>query len=153
MKKFWVGAGIVILLVASLCLRADAPAAKLHGEHLITPKELVKLLKSGASPKPVLLQVGVHSLYVQGHIPGAIYAGPASNKDGIANLRSHVALLPRNTFIVIYCGCCPWTYCPNFRPAAAELHKLGFTHVSILHLPTTFQHDWVEQGYPVVTGE
>lgn len=114
---------------------------------LITPEQLLQALKLPEKQRPLILQVGVHSLYLHSHIPGAEYVGPAGH--GIESLRKRTVHLPRNTFIVIYCGCCPWSYCPNFRPAAEELRKMGFTNFKVLHLPTTFQVDWANKGYPV----
>ena len=41
-----------------------------------------------------------------GHIPDSEYIGPASSESGLHNSQD-VAPLPRDKFIVIYCGCCP----------------------------------------------
>lgn len=64
-------------------------------------------------------------------------------------LRKTVAALPKNTVIVVYCGCCPFTKCPNIRPAFLEMKKMGFTHVELLNLPVNLQTNWVAKGYPL----
>jgi rhodanese-related sulfurtransferase len=68
-------------------------------------------------------------------------------------LRARAASLPKDSPVVIYCGCCPWDHCPNIRPAFAELKKAGFTRVRVLYLATGLGVDWVEKGFPSVKGE
>jgi hypothetical protein len=38
---------------------------------------------------------------------------PSGEEAGLQLLRNRVAKLPKNTAIVIYCGCRPWSNCPN----------------------------------------
>lgn len=139
-------ASTAILTVPSFSQQMSSDSNSAEG--LIQPEELVKVLQSPHGPRPLVLQVGVKVLFVHGHIPGAEYVGPGSSPEGIEKLRKRVANLPRDTFIVLYCGCCPWSHCPNIRPAGAELQKMGFTNTKLLYLPTSFQHDWIEKGYP-----
>ena len=112
----------------------------------IQPFELNNLLKSN-SEKPVIFQVGPRIFYSQSHIPGAKFAGPGNQQAGMQLLEASVKDLPRSTFIVIYCGCCPWARCPNMGPAFKRLQDLGFTNVKALFLPNSFGDDWVRQGY------
>jgi thiosulfate/3-mercaptopyruvate sulfurtransferase len=114
---------------------------------LVQPKDLAAEL--GRSSKPVILQVGPNVLYRSHHIAGALYAGPASKQEGLDLLTEAVKDLPRDRQIVIYCGCCPWDRCPNIKPAAEALAKLGFTHVRSLYIPTNFKTDWIDRNYPV----
>lgn len=100
-----------------------------------------------------MLQVGSHTLFVQAHIPGSEYVGAAANQTGLQQLRKRVESLPRNRFIVIYCGCCPWSHCPNVKPAHDELTALGFTNVKVLYISDNFGTNWVEKGYPTAKGE
>jgi rhodanese-related sulfurtransferase len=118
----------------------------------INPDELAKILLSKAE-KPLMIQVGSHVLYAQAHIPGSEYIGPASSASGLTQLRTRVQPLPRNKFIVIYCGCCPWSHCPNVKPADEALHAMGFTNVKVLYIADNFGTDWVSKGYPVSKGE
>ena len=92
-------------------------------------------------------------MFDQAHIPGAVYAGPGSTPAGIQSLESVVASLPKDKSIVLYCGCCPWSRCPNVGPAYSRLHKLGFTRVKVLYMANNFGDDWVTKGYPAVKGK
>jgi rhodanese-related sulfurtransferase len=119
---------------------------------LLQPDELYKLLQAKGAQKPLLLQVGSHVLFAQAHIPGSEYAGAGSQPAGLQQLQSRVSMLPRNTFIVLYCGCCPWNRCPNVGPAFKLLHDLGFTRVKVLNLAENLGADWADKGYPVERG-
>ena len=118
---------------------------------LIRPEELAKALQSSA--KPIVFNVGPRLIYVQAHIPGAEYIGPTSSPQGLEKLRARAASLPRDSFLVIYCGCCPWEHCPNVRPAYTELRQMGFTRLKVLYIANSFGSDWVEKGYPTAKGE
>ena len=120
---------------------------------LINPEDLVKILQSPTGEKPLVLNVGPHLLYMQAHIPGSEYIGAGSDSQGIESLRRRVKPLPRKTFIVLYCGCCPWSHCPNVQPAYNELHKAGFTNVKVLYIADNFGTDWVYKGYPTIKGQ
>jgi thiosulfate/3-mercaptopyruvate sulfurtransferase len=123
------------------------------GLPLIQPEELVNVLKSTKVPKPVIIQVGFHVLYAQAHIPGSEYIGPASSANGIRRLRKRVENLPHTQSLVLYCGCCPWSQCPNVNPAYKELQAMGFNNVKVLYIAHNFGTDWVDKGYPVAKGE
>jgi hypothetical protein len=116
------------------------------------PQELAQALKAAGGRKPLVFYVGPEMFYQQGHVPGAEFLGPAARPDGLQKLHARAASLPRTTSIVIYCGCCPWAHCPNIHPAYNELKKMGFTHLRVLFLETSFGIDWAEKGYPVQTG-
>jgi hypothetical protein len=140
-----------ILAVASLLAmtaRAQQAAANPWTATQVTqPSQLAaKLSKAG---KPVILQVGFQVLYTSKHIPGSIYAGPASTPEGLEALKQAVHTLPKNADIYLYCGCCPIEKCPNIRPAYRELKAMGFTHLHVVMLESSFGKDWVAHGYPV----
>ncbi len=118
-------------------------------DHIITTGELSNELSGSKNKKPVILQIGFDFLYNQEHIPGAIYAGPASKDFGMKALKKTVKNLNKDTNIVIYCGCCPWSHCPNIRPAYKELKDMGYTNVKVLYLPDSFAKDWKGMGYEV----
>ncbi len=107
-------------------------------------------LKDGTTP--TVIYVGFRTLFEGGHVPGASFHGTASKTEGLAELKKWLDTLPRSTNLVIYCGCCPFDRCPNIRPAYQALHNLGFTHVRVLVLSTSFAADWVEKGYPMQKG-
>jgi thiosulfate/3-mercaptopyruvate sulfurtransferase len=126
-------------------------ATALPQSQLMTPEELVKVLQT-RKVKPLILNVGPRVIYVQAHIRGAEFIGSASEPDALQKLRARVHSLPRSTFIVLYCGCCPWTVCPNINPAYTELHRMGFTRVKALYLADDIGRDWVNKGYPTDAG-
>ena len=149
------------ILVLAVCVALVLPA---HGGQrtapelppgspdLMQPQDLVKVLQS-RDAKPLVLYVGPRFLYAQAHIPGAEFIGPATDSQSWERLRKQVAALPKNSPIVLYCGCCPWEHCPNVRPAFKELQALGFKKVKVLYLANSLGTNWVEKGYPVEKGE
>jgi hypothetical protein len=168
-RRAWLSSLAALLLVAipasSQTTGNAAPGAKSAASsvvgaelapgsaHVISPEELVTLLQSKTAAKPLILSVGPRMLYVQAHIPGSEYVGQGSSPEGIANLQARVKSLPRNKFMVLYCGCCPWSHCPNVRPAFSALHVMGFTNVKVLYIADNFGRDWVDKGYPSAKGE
>ena len=145
----WTIALFVSLFISTLAI---AQASSIPSNHLINPEDLVKVVQGGKE-QPLVLQVGPHTLFAQAHIPGAEYAGAASTDAGMQQLRKRVESLPRNKFIVLYCGCCPWSHCPNVKPAHDALQALGFTNVKILFIADNFGTDWVNKGYPTAKGD
>ena len=126
-------------------------ATTLPQSQLMQPEELVRILRSG-KPKPLILNVGPHMIYAQVHIRGAEYVGPASDPEGLAMLRTRVHALPHSAFIVVYCGCCPWTRCPNINRAITELRRMGFKNAKALYIANDIGSDWVNKGYPTDSG-
>ena len=127
-------------------------ASSLSADVLISPEDLAKIVQSPKGEKPLIIHVGFHVLYAQGHIPGSEYIGPASQEDMVEKLRKRVESLPRGKFIVLYCGCCPWTNCPTVKPAYEALHSMGFTKLKVLYIPNNFGRDWIYKGFPVEQG-
>jgi len=82
-----------------------------------------------------------------------VFYGPGSTEQGLSELRKFAATLPKNSDVVLYCGCCPLERCPNLRPAFNALKDNGFARLRVLILPTSFNSDWVEKGLPVHKGE
>jgi thiosulfate/3-mercaptopyruvate sulfurtransferase len=153
-----------VLALAALCagIVTSPPASAgytyvraetIPASDLIQPAALAAILEAPAEPQPLMLQVGARVLFVQAHIPGSEYVGPGEEDEGLEALRARVAKLPRDTPIVLYCGCCPWDHCRNIGGAYAELQRLGFTGVKVLYLEYDFGSNWVDQGYPVAAGE
>ncbi len=134
-------------------LAEPKPAASIPAADLLQPAELAANLKSATAAKPLILQVGFRNLYVQAHIPESEYVGAAREEAGLKQLRNRVAQLNKGSAIVIYCGCCPWSHCPNVAAAYDALHALGFSQVKVLYIAENFGENWVSQGYPVTKGE
>ena len=142
-------AAMTVLTIA----QASAQATAIPTSRLINPEDLVKLLQTSGKEKPLMIQVGSHVLFSQAHIPRSEYIGPASSESGLQQLRKRVESLPRTKFIVLYCGCCPWSHCPNVKPADDALQALGFTNVKVLYIADNFGTNWVDKGYPAAKGD
>lgn len=149
MMRFNLAAPLLIMTLSPVAAQ-PVSTATIPQAALIQPVALANQIKSGTAP--VILQVGFSVLYAQAHIPGAIYAGPSNNNEGIQNLRKQVKTLARDKPLVIYCGCCPWSMCPNIGAAWKELIAEGFRRVEVLYLADNFGADWVDKGYPVKRG-
>ena len=149
---------LAITLATALFVFAQKPAPAADdlqpgGPNVIQPEELVKIMQSSSAQKPVIFYVGPSLFYMQKHIRGAENVGQAARPEGLKKLHARAAKLAKNSFVVIYCGCCPWTHCPNIRPAYKELREMGFSHVRALYLETNFGTNWADKGYPVDKGE
>ena len=152
--KIIISFAILFLLSFPAATAAFAQAELEPGSaQLINPEDLLKLLQAPKGQKPLILNVGPHLIYMQAHIPSSEFIGPGSDSQALESLRRRVKTVPHNSFIVLYCGCCPWGRCPNVRPAYNELHKLGFTNVKVLYIADDFGTDWVENGYPTIKGQ
>ena len=141
-----------ILACATLALLSTNTWQAADEMNLMQPKELAALLGKPGADKLTIFHVGFPFLYRGKHIPHSVFAGPGAKQEGLDMLKAAVAKLPRDHEIIIYCGCCPWTECPNMRPATALLRQLGFTRVKALMIPTNLAKDWTDQGYPVEKG-
>jgi thiosulfate/3-mercaptopyruvate sulfurtransferase len=133
---------IIFLWAVSLAwLQAGEPWTD---KELKEPAALAATLADAKAPQPVILNIGP----VQ-QIKGAISIGPTGVQENLDRLKQHLAKLPRDKEVIIYCGCCPFRRCPNVRPAFELLKKLKFTNAKLLNLPTSLQEDWISKGYPV----
>ena len=148
--RYAVTAILAMASVLAMTTRAQAAASNpWTAAQLTQPSAMVAVLANGMGAKPVILQVGFQVLYKSKHIPGSIYAGPASTPEGLQALKQAVRTLPKTADIYLYCGCCPIGKCPNIRPAFETLKAMGFTHLHVVMLETSFGKDWVAKGYPV----
>lgn len=144
---------LAILIGATGPALADhKPAASIPTAALIQPADFAATLNTSAAPKPLILQVGFRKAYVQAHIPGSEYVGAASEEGGVKVLQQRVAKLPKDSAIVLYCGCCPWAKCPNIAAAYDALRDLGFENVKVIYIADDFGTNWVDQGFPTAKG-
>ena len=144
---------LAVVVAVPLASVGSGQASAIPTAQLIDPEDLVKILRTAGSEKPLMIQVGSHVLFAQAHIPGSEYFGPASSESGVQQLRKRVESLPRAKSIVLYCGCCPWGHCPNLKPADDALQAMGFTNVKVLYISDNFGANWVDKGYPVAKGD
>jgi thiosulfate/3-mercaptopyruvate sulfurtransferase len=140
---------VLFLLPVSLAQNSTNPWA---AAETVPPADLVKELADGKSAATIVF-VGFQRLYTAGHIKGAQFHGSGGSAEGLAQIKAWAGSLPRSTNMVLYCGCCPMEHCPNVRPAFTALRELGFSKVRVLMLPTSFEVDWAEKGFPYDKGQ
>jgi hypothetical protein len=143
---------ILTMSAVTLNFALAAPTDPWTAAQTVQPAQLVAELQMEKDPHVQVVYVGPRTLYNGGHIPGAVFYGPGSSEQGIADLKKYAATLAKHSDLVLYCGCCPLEKCPNLRPAFTALKDVGFARLRVLILPTSFNTDWVEKGFPVQKG-
>jgi hypothetical protein len=139
---------VPLLAVACLSQQSD-PWQK---SEFLEPAQFAAILQAKGGKPPIVICTAFPVLYKSKHIQAAKFAGPGSKPEGIEALKKEVEGLPKDSDIVLYCGCCPLDRCPNLRPAFRTLKELGFTHVRALNIPTNMQTDWYAKNYPTDAG-
>lgn len=112
-------------------------------KQLLAPAELAPVLKTKNAP--VIFSIGPAAT-----IPASIEIGMVKDKANLDKFKKQLNALPKNTKIVVYCGCCPYEHCPNVRPAIDVLNEMKFTNYKLLDLPHNIKTDWISKGYPTV---
>lgn len=138
------------LVAATSCAK---PARSIGPGDLIQIDALARVLADSTAARPALLHVGFAPLYRSGHIPGSKYVGPGSKPEGLAALKQTLASLPPSQPVVLYCGCCPWTDCPNVRPAFQAAMESGHANVRVLYIDRNLERDWIDKGLPSAKGD
>ena len=111
---------------------------------LMEPAALAAILNNPKTTKPLIYNIGVVD-----DIKGAKNMGAASEKANLERFKKAISTLPKNTAVVVYCGCCPFSRCPNIRPAFQALKAAGLKNGRLLNLPTNIKTDWISKGYPL----
>ena len=111
---------------------------------LIEPSVLAAII---ANPKAK--QAMVYNIGVVENIKGAKNFGAASEKENLDKFKKTLTGLSKTSFVVVYCGCCPFNKCPNIRPAFNMMKSMGFVNGKLLNLPTNLKQNWIDKGYPL----
>jgi hypothetical protein len=111
-------------------------------DQLIQPSELATTLKDNKEIS-VIFSIGPGAV-----IPHSRDMGMIKDEENIRKFKGELEGLPRDTSIIIYCGCCPYEHCPNVRPAIQLLKDMKFTNYKLLDLPHNIKIDWINKGYP-----
>jgi hypothetical protein len=155
-KSWFAAIALLVMLSASVAASTSHPDATKDpwsASQTVEPAALAAEISSSRSAKPTIVYVGFRPLYEGAHIPNASYHGATGKTEGLADLKAFAQPLPRDTNLVIYCGCCPLEKCPNIRAAFTALNDMGFTHLRVLLLLTDFNTDWISKGYPIDKGQ
>ena len=134
---------VVAVLLGCINVQAQNPE-NWTSKQLIQPAALAEILKADKDV-PVIFSVGPGAA-----IPKSIDIGMGKEKENMDKLKKELSGLPKDSKVVVYCGCCPFEHCPNVRPAIAVLKELNFTHYQLLNLPKNIKTDWIDKGYPTL---
>src|SRR5437867_5371569 len=108
---------IFILAATALAIGVQRPqpnpVEKWQPSELMRPQDLIIKIRDNGPTKPMIVFAGFMPSYRAGHIPGAVFGGPASSAAGLETLKSVMAKIAKNREIVVYCACCAWGACPN----------------------------------------
>ena len=111
-------------------------------DQLLQPSELATALKDNKDIS-VIFSIGPGAI-----IPHSRDMGMIKEEDNMKKFKQELESLPKDTSIVIYCGCCPYEHCPNVRPAIELLKEMKFTNYKLLDLTHNIKIDWINKGYP-----
>jgi len=111
---------------------------------LIEPSTLATLISNPKAKQALVYNIGVVE-----NIKGAKSFGAASEKENLEKFKTTLTGLPKTSFIVVYCGCCPFERCPNIRPAFNLMKSMGFVNGKLLNLSTNLKQNWIDKGFPV----
>ena len=109
---------------------------------MLQPSELAATIKDNKEIS-VIFSIGPGAV-----IPHSRDMGMIKEEENMKKFKGELEALPRDTSIIIYCGCCPYEHCPNVRPAIELLREMKFTHYKLLDLPHNIKIDWINKGYP-----
>jgi hypothetical protein len=141
-KKIITVLAIPVLLLATLSFKKDE-LGKWKEKQLITPEALLEQVNKGDTTNLVLLNTGPVE-----DIKGAITIGAVEDAKNLVKLKEYLKTVPVDKQVVIYCGCCPLSVCPNLEPAYNVLKEMKFKNYKVLRLTHDLQEDWIDKGYP-----
>jgi hypothetical protein len=113
-------------------------------QQLLAPADLAKVLNNPKAPQPIIFSIGMQAI-----VKGSIDIGPVMMSENLNKLKQKLNKLPKNALVVVYCGCCPFSRCPNVRPAMQLLKDMQFTNYKLLNLPDNIKVDWIDKNYPI----
>lgn len=111
---------------------------------LMKTENLASRISLAQTDNLLILSVGPDAL-----IKGSVDMGAARYPENIEKMRRYLEDVPRDKEVVIYCGCCPFSRCPNIRPAFSLLNEMGFKNPKLLDIPQNIRVDWLTKNYPV----
>ncbi len=111
---------------------------------LMEPSALAAIISNPKAKQAQIFNIGVVE-----DIKGAKKMGGASVNANLEKFKNALSSLPKNTLVVVYCGCCPFEKCPNIRPAFNLMKSMGFTNGKLLNLPTNLKQNWIDKGFPL----
>lgn len=146
MKRTLVIVPLFVLFIFAMqaCVAGNGNGEPWKESQLMEPSDLAKVLNQPKEEQPVIFCIGPQAV-----IKNSIDIGPARDQANLQKLREQLNELPKDTNIIIYCGCCPFSRCPNVRPAFKLMNEMGFINQKLLNLKQNIKVDWIDKGYPL----
>jgi len=113
-------------------------------EQLLPTATLAERINNNQTDNLLILNIGPDAV-----IKGSVDIGPAQEKESISKLKAYLKDVKKDKEVVIYCGCCPFSRCPNIRPAFRTLTEMGFKNARLLDIPQNIRVDWISKKYPL----
>lgn len=132
----------ISLSVTSLPAQTKEPWT---ARQLMPAAELAKVINDPDGAHFIIFSIGPGAV-----IKGSRDIGPTKQAENLAKLKDAISKLPKDSRIVLYCGCCPFEHCPNIRPAFTLLNEMGLQHAFLLNIEHNIKTDWIDKHYPVV---
>ncbi|GEP97759.1 rhodanese-like domain-containing protein [Chitinophaga cymbidii] len=115
-----------------------------NSNQLVRPSDLAAKIQKGQADNLLIVNIGPDAV-----IKGSVDIGPGQDAENIAKLKAHLKSVPKYKEVILYCGCCPFSKCPNIRPTFKTLAEMGFVNRKLLDIPKNIKVDWLDKGYPV----
>ena len=131
------------VLFLSFTVKSDQAENPWTEAQLMSVDVLAKKINSNQLKNTVILAIGFDAT-----IKNSVDIGPGSQPENIQKLKTYLKSIKKNKEVVIYCGCCPFTRCPNIRPAFKAVQELGFKNTKLLNIETNIKTNWLDKGYP-----
>src|SRR6516165_10711816 len=142
-KEIGVVGLLTLIILGMVTFKKMNQADPWRKDQLMEPSELAAILNNKSAHQPMIFSVG----FAAG-IKNSIVEGPARDSANLAKWKMQLQKIPKNTELVIYCGCCPFDHCPNVRPAFKVLNEMSCSNAKLLDLSHNIRVDWINKGYP-----
>ena len=134
-----------LFITTIVLLFASAVTAQIwKKEQLMPTADLAAKLNGNVSDKPIVFNVGPME-----NIKTAKFVGRGTSVTSIDKMKSELSMENKSKTVVIYCGCCSFSSCPNIKPSFDALVAAGFKNTKVLEIPEGIKPDWVAKGYPM----
>lgn len=138
------GAACLLALLLSLSAFKKDELGSWKEKQLTSPELLAQRIAKNDTSNLLILNTGPVE-----DIKGAVNIGAVEDAKNLAKLKDYLQQVPRNKEVILYCGCCPLSVCPNLHPAYDLLKEMKFSQYKVLRLTHDLQEDWIDKGYPV----
>jgi len=135
--------GLLALLIGLSAFKKDE-LGSWKEKQLMLPELLAGRIAKGDTSNLLILNTGPVE-----DIKGAVNIGAVEDAKNLTRLKDYLQQVPKDKEIVLYCGCCPLSVCPNLHPAYDMLTGMRFSNYKVLRLTHDLQEDWIDKGYPV----